>query len=79
MKPAYEIAIYQELGADIAKQLNDLNCDIVIDVATLTYKFSNCPEFLSDKIMALKVSKGECSILNEYIPEAILKTLYDHL
>jgi hypothetical protein len=67
---AYENAIYKELGKDIAKQLNDLICDIVVDVETLTYTFQNCPKYLIKKILELKKAKGEISILNEYIPDA---------
>jgi len=71
---AYEKAIYKELGIDIANQLNELICNIIIDVETLTYTFQNCPKYLVNKILELKQAKGECSILNEYVPEAMAET-----
>jgi hypothetical protein len=40
-KQAYEVAIYMELGEDVTKELNDLNCEIIIDIDTLTYTFKN--------------------------------------
>jgi len=73
MKSAYEVAIHKALGEDITKQLIDFNCCMVIDNETLNFTFQNCPKHLINEIMALKEAQGENSILNEYIPEAILK------
>jgi len=71
MIQAYEIAILEELGEDIAKELIDSNYDIVINIETLTYTFKNCPVRLAKKILKLKTAHGEISILNEYRPKSI--------
>ena len=68
MSRYYEKAIYQELGEDIGKELKENHCEIIINHEDVTYNFSNCPDSLLKKIIKVKKSRGEASILNEFHP-----------
>jgi len=67
MPKFYQKAIYDELGYDISKQLNEANCKFVVNYKDLTYTFLDCPEPLLKQILEVKKAKGPGSILNEFI------------
>jgi hypothetical protein len=71
----YKKAIYQELGDDIGKELKKNRCEIVINYEDLTYNFSDCPDSLLEKIIKVKKSKGENSVLNEFRPDGAVAHL----
>ena len=72
MANAYERAIYDELGYEIAQQLKDTDCKFVVKIETLQFTFTNCPVPILNKILEVKKIKGERSILNEFVPFELL-------
>lgn len=69
----YKRAVYNELGIEIANelQLNDYKFAVNYDDAT--YTFLNCPKLLLAKILKVKLEKGKNSILNEFLPVLLHK------
>ncbi|MDB5142591.1 MAG: hypothetical protein JWQ66_1304 [Mucilaginibacter sp.] len=64
----YEKAIYLELGEDIGNALKENHCKFIVNYENVTFTFSDCPLSLLKKIIRVKKSRGEGSILNEFSP-----------
>ena len=62
----YKRAIYIELGPELAQKIIDSDCGFELNVDTLEYTFSNCPQYLLTQVLEKKRSKGSGSILHEF-------------
>jgi hypothetical protein len=64
----YEKAVYHELGVAIASALKKSHCEFIVNYENVNFTFLDCPHALLKKIIRVKKSRGEGSILNEFSP-----------